>query len=63
MKFSKVLIRSSALVPLTMSSAAIATFLVHVARYGTAPQADGGVAAHLWQLLMVAQVPIEGGTK
>jgi len=29
-----------------------------VALHRTAPQADEGAAAHIWQLLMAAQVPI-----
>jgi glucan phosphoethanolaminetransferase (alkaline phosphatase superfamily) len=41
-----------------MSVAAIATILVFISLYGTAPQADEGAAAHFFQLLMVAQVPI-----
>jgi len=41
-----------------MSLAALSVVLVHIALSGTAPQADEGTAAHLWQLLMAAQVPI-----
>jgi hypothetical protein len=41
-----------------MSVAALATVVVHVAMFGTAREADEGTAAHLFQLLMVAQVPI-----
>lgn len=41
-----------------MSLLAIATILVFIALHGTAPQTDEGAAAHLWQLLMVCQVPI-----
>jgi hypothetical protein len=48
----------SAFVPITMSFAALAIVLVHIIRSGTAPQADEGTAAHLWQLLMAAQIPI-----
>jgi hypothetical protein len=48
----------SAFLPVAMSLGALATVLVVVALYGTAPQADEGAAAHLWQLLMAAQVPI-----
>lgn len=32
--------------------------LFHLAFVGTAPQADEGTEAHLWQLLMAGQVPI-----
>jgi hypothetical protein len=48
----------SAFLPVVMSLAALATVVVSLARYGPAPQADEGAAAHLWQLLMAAQVPI-----
>ena len=48
----------SAFLPVTMSLGALATVLVFIAMHGTAPQADEGAAAHLWQLLMAAQVPI-----
>jgi hypothetical protein len=33
---------------------------VHIVIAGTAPQRDEGAAAHLWQVLMVGQVPIIG---
>lgn len=48
----------SAFLPVAMSLAALATVLGHVALYGAAREADEGSAAHLWQLLMVAQLPI-----
>jgi hypothetical protein len=41
-----------------MSLAALAVVFIHIALHGTARQADEGTAAHLWQLLMAAQVPI-----
>jgi hypothetical protein len=41
-----------------MSCGALATVLVYLALRGPAPQADEGAAAHVWQLLMAAQVPI-----
>lgn len=50
----------SAFVPLVMSGAALALVLVHVAIFGAAREADEGTAAHIFQLLMVAQVPIIG---
>jgi hypothetical protein len=58
MTFSTMMKHPSAFLPLAMSSAAVVTVLVHVARFGAAPQADEGTAAHIWQLLMIAQVPI-----
>jgi len=53
-----VLKRPSAFLPVTMSLAALATVLMYVVLHGTAPQADEGAAAHIWQLLMAAQAPI-----
>ena len=48
----------SAFLPLAMSFAALATVLVHVAMFGVAREADEGTAAHIWQILMAAQIPI-----
>jgi len=48
----------SAFLPVAMSLVALATVFILIARHGTAPQADEGAAAHIWQLLMAAQVPI-----
>jgi glucan phosphoethanolaminetransferase (alkaline phosphatase superfamily) len=50
--------KPSAFLPLAMSLAALATVIVHVALYGPAREADEGAAAHIWQMLMVAQIPI-----
>ena len=41
-----------------MSLAALALVLVHFARVGVVHEADEGTEAHLFQLLMVAQVPV-----
>jgi hypothetical protein len=48
----------SAFLPLVMSLAALLTVALYVAMFGIAPQTDEGTAAHLWQLLMAAQLPI-----
>jgi hypothetical protein len=48
----------SAFLPVTMSLAALATVALFIVLHGTAPQADEGAAAHIWQLLMAGQVPI-----
>ena len=48
----------SALIPLAMSLAALGMVLGHFAIYGIVRQTDEGTAAHIFQLLMVAQVPI-----
>ena len=50
--------RPSALIPLAMSAAALATVVAYAALFGTARQADEGAAAHVWQLLMAGQVPV-----
>ena len=50
--------KPSAFLPVTMSFAALATVLVHVALFGVVREADEGTSAHIFQLLMVAQVPI-----
>jgi hypothetical protein len=52
--------RPSAFLPVLMSSAALATVLLHVVRFGVVHEPDEGAAAHIWQLLMAAQVPIIG---
>jgi FtsH-binding integral membrane protein len=50
--------RPSAFLPVIMSLLALALLLAHVARYGVVRGADEGAAAHIFQLLMVAQLPI-----
>lgn len=41
-----------------MSLAALATILIFIMTHGTAPQANEGAAAHIWQLLMAGQLPV-----
>lgn len=48
----------SAILPIAMSLAALATVLYHIAMFGTAPQPDEGAAAHIWQVLMAGQIPV-----
>ncbi len=55
--FGMVVRQPSAVVPLAMALTALAVVLGHVALYGAAREADEGAAAHIWQLLMVAQLP------
>ena len=50
--------RPSALIPISMSIAALAVVLGYAAMFGIARQPDEGTAAHLWQLLMAGQVPV-----
>ncbi|GHO78756.1 hypothetical protein KSD_65270 [Ktedonobacter sp. SOSP1-85] len=48
----------SAYLPVAMSLVALALVLGYVAIFGVTHEADEGAAAHIWQLLMVLQVPI-----
>jgi hypothetical protein len=48
----------SAFLPVVMSLGAIAAILLFIGVHGTAPQADEGAEAHIWQLLMAGQIPI-----
>jgi hypothetical protein len=41
-----------------MSLVALAMVMAHVAIFGAVREADEGTAAHIFQLLMIAQVPI-----
>lgn len=58
MKLSTMLKQPSAFLPVAMSFGALATVLAHVVMFGVVREADEGTAAHLFQLLMIAQVPI-----
>ena len=48
----------SAYLPLAMSLAALTLVLGHAAVYGIVHEADEGAAAHTWQILMAAQLPL-----
>jgi hypothetical protein len=56
--FGVMVLKPSALAPMAMSLAALATVLLQLAIFGAARQPDEGPAAHLWQLLMAGQVPV-----
>jgi hypothetical protein len=58
MNQSAMMKQPSAFLPVAMSLAALALVLGHVAMFGAAREADEGAAAHIFQLLMAAQVPI-----
>ena len=58
MSFSTMMKQASAFLPVAMSLAALAIVLAHVALFGAVREADEGTAAHIFQLLMIAQVPI-----
>jgi hypothetical protein len=48
----------SAWLPLAMSAVALAIIAIQLLTVGATREADEGAAAHLWQLLMVGQVPL-----
>ncbi len=58
MQFSTMMKRPSAFLPVAMSFAALATVLGHVVMFGVAREPDEGTAAHIFQLLLIAEVPI-----
>lgn len=55
---TKLMKQPGAFFPLAMSLAALAMVLVHTAMFGVVHDADEGTAAHIFQVLMVAQVPV-----
>lgn len=50
--------RASAWLPIAMSLVAVAVVLGHVFLLGGAREPDEGAAAHVFQFLMAAQVPV-----
>jgi hypothetical protein len=52
------LVHPSALIPILMSIAALSLVLIHAAIYGIVHETDEGTSAHIFQLLMIAQLPI-----
>jgi hypothetical protein len=50
--------KPSAYLPVALSSVALAVVLANVVLHGTTREADEGAAAHCWQLLMAAQLPL-----
>ena len=58
MSLPRLLKEPSAYLPVAMSLAALGTVLLHLARFGVTREADEGSAAHIWQLLMAAQLPV-----
>jgi hypothetical protein len=58
LSFGLIATKPSAVVPIGMSLAAFAAVLVQIAVAGIARQRDEGAAAHIWQLLMAAQMPV-----
>ncbi len=58
MNSRSILKHPSAFLPVTMSSAALATVLIFLALHGPVPQPDEGAGARLWQLLIAGQSPL-----
>ena len=50
--------KASALIPVVMSLIALALVGVEISIHGMRPERDEGALAHLYQLLVVGQVPI-----
>ena len=50
--------RPSAFLPVAMSITALAVVLGRVAMFGSMPNADEGAAAHVFQLLLVGEMPL-----
>ncbi len=48
----------SGYIPVAMSLTAFAVVIGYISIYGTSRQVDEGAAAHIWQLLIGAQVPL-----
>lgn len=58
MSFPTMIRHPSAFLPVAMSIAALALVLGHVALTGAAHEADEGTTAHIFQLLIAAQLPL-----
>jgi hypothetical protein len=58
MTLPRLLKEPSAYIPVALSLAALGTVLLHLARFGVTHEVDEGAAAHIWQLLMAAQLPV-----
>jgi hypothetical protein len=49
--------KPGAYLPIALSLAALTLVLGHAVVFGVVHEADEGAAAHIWQILMVAQLP------
>ena len=58
MSFRAMFKKASAFLPVVMSFGALLTVLVFLSIFGVVHESDEGTAAHIWQLLMAAQLPI-----
>ena len=50
--------KASALIPVVMSLTALALVGIEIAIHGMTPEGDEGALAHLYQLMVVGQVPV-----
>jgi hypothetical protein len=50
----------SAMIPVIMSLGALVLVGIQLGIHGLAPERDEGAVVHLWQVLMVAQLPVIG---
>jgi hypothetical protein len=57
MKIS-LMVQPRAWIPIAMSLLAFTVAFGHLIMFGTAREVDEGTLAHIWQLLMVGQLPI-----
>jgi hypothetical protein len=48
----------SALIPVVMSLIALVLIAIQLGTHGIAPEGDEGTVTHLWQLLLVTQLPV-----
>lgn len=58
MTFASMLKKPRAFLPVTMSLVVVAVEWYFFARFGIVHEADEGTAAHIFQILMAAQIPI-----
>lgn len=58
MKLPTLMKEPSAFLPVVMSCTALTLVLAHLAIFGAVREADEGTPAHIFQLLIIAQVPI-----
>jgi len=58
MDFLKLLSRPSAFAPITMSLLALGLVMFQISLYGITHEPDEGAAAHIFQILIAAQLPV-----
>jgi len=58
MKLATMIKYPSAFLPLLMSLTALGTVLSHIALFGIARETDEGTTAHIFQLLITAEIPV-----